>query len=29
MNINPAYISKYNLNHETQIILLIIPNEEG
>ena len=29
MNIYLAYISKYNLNHETQIILLMIPNREG
>ena len=26
MNIYPAYISKDNLNHENQIILLLIPN---
>ena len=26
MNIYPAYISKHNLNHEDEIILLMIPN---
>ena len=29
MNIYPAYISKQNLNHEKQIILLMISNGEG
>ena len=29
MNIYSAYILKYNLNHENQIILLMIPNGEG
>ena len=29
MNIYPAYISRLNLNHEKQIILLMILNEEG
>ena len=29
MNIYPAYISKYNLNHENRIILIQIPNREG
>ena len=28
MNINPAYISKLNLNHEKQIICLMIPKGE-
>ena len=28
-DIHPSYISKYNLNHENQIILLIISNGEG
>ena len=28
MEICPAYISKINLNHEEQIIFLMIPNEE-
>ena len=29
MNINPTYISKYNLNHEIKIIVLMIPNRQG
>ena len=29
MNIYPAYISKLNLNHEKQIICLMIPKGEG
>ena len=29
MNIYPAYIPKQNLNHEKQIILLMISNGEG
>ena len=29
MNVYPAYISKQNLNHEKQIILLMISNGEG
>ena len=29
MEICPAYISKYNSNHEKQIILLMILNEKG
>ena len=29
MNICSAYISKHNLNHEKQIILLVIPNGKG
>ena len=29
MNIYPAYMSKYNLNSEKQIIILMIPNGEG
>ena len=29
MNIYPAYISKQNLSHEKQIIILMIPNGEG
>ena len=28
-NEDPAYISKHNVNHENQIILLMIPNGEG
>ena len=28
MNIYPAYISKHNLRHEDQVILLKIPNGE-
>ena len=28
MNIYPTYISKHHLNHEKQIILLMIPNRE-
>ena len=28
MSTYPAYISKYNLNHENQIIVLMIPNGE-
>ena len=28
MNIYPTYISKHNLNHEDQIMLLMIPNGE-
>ena len=28
MNIHSSYISIHNLNHENQIILLMIPNEE-
>ena len=27
--IYPAYVSKYNSNHEKQVILLMIPNREG
>ena len=26
---DPAYISKQKLNHEKQVILLMIPNREG
>ena len=29
MNTYPAYISKHNLHHKKEVILLIIPNEEG
>ena len=29
MIICPAYISKYILNHENQIIVLMIPNGQG
>ena len=29
MNIYPADISEHNLNHEKQIILLVLPNGEG
>ena len=29
MNIYSAYISKLNLSHESQMILLMIPNGEG
>ena len=29
MNIYPAYMSRYNLNSEKQIITLIVPNREG
>ena len=29
MNIYPTYISKHLLNHENQIILLMISNREG
>ena len=29
MNIFPSYISKQNLNCEKELILLMIPNEEG
>ena len=29
MNIYRPYLSKHNLNHEKQIILLMIPNGEG
>ena len=28
-NIYPAYVSKHNSNREKQVILLMIPNEEG
>ena len=27
--IYPAYVSKHNSNHEKQVIILMIPNEEG
>ena len=29
MNIYPAYTSKHNLNHENQVILLMITHGEG
>ena len=29
MNIGPAYISKYNSNHEQQILVLMITKVEG
>ena len=29
LKIYPAYVSKYNTNHEKQVILLMIPNGEG
>ena len=29
LNIYPAYIAKHTLNHEKQIIILMIPNREG
>ena len=29
MKAHPAYISIHNLNHESQIIFLMIPNGEG
>ena len=28
-NLHPAYTSKHNSNFEKQIILIMIPNEEG
>ena len=28
LNIYPAYIAKHTLNHEKQIIILMIPNRE-
>ena len=29
VKIYPAYFSKHNLNYKKQVILLMIPNEEG